>query len=457
MFPRLTILTLAFATGTLTVQSGSGAWASEYLVTGVRLYQDVIDTRLYRTMKCSPSKLFAGNTWCFQVSRGQGRYGRHVIVSSLLHSSDRRALYVSRSVKPAYFKLDEVKSEIARLSKRYGVPRLLVAPRNMRPYSGIIASWGNVRLVPLSDSSRATIAMGGSSKEGLLVDFLGDIRKSARTGLPVYALRGGAGFVWSASFDQSGIGSLRFTTADPSSYMPSLYGQSVAKASPPPIVPYENKSKVQAPVAKKKSSSGTGFFVNVGGMVLTNAHVVAGCSEIKVRTSGVPENPATVVARDNRNDLAILKVGVKPNAIAVFRTGLKLGEPIAAFGYPLSSLLSSSGNFTLGNVTSLAGVADDTRMVQISSPVQAGNSGGPVLDQNGNVVGVVTSKLNVFKTAALTGDIPQNVNFAVKAAIIANFLDSNGIAYEKVAKDKTLLVTELAERAKEISVYISCN
>ena len=92
MFPRLTILTLAFATGTLTVQSGSGAWASEYLVTGVRLYQDVIDTRLYRTMKCSLSKLFAGNTWCFQVSRGQGRYGRHVIVSSLLHSSDRRAL-----------------------------------------------------------------------------------------------------------------------------------------------------------------------------------------------------------------------------------------------------------------------------------------------------------------------------------------------------------------------------
>ena len=94
-------------------------------------------------------------------------------------------------------------------------------------------------------------------------------------------------------------------------------------------------------------------------------------------------------------------------------------------------------------------------MVQISSPVQAGNSGGPVLDQNVNVVGVITSKLNVFKTAALTGDIPQNVNFAVKAAIIANFLDSNGIAYEKVAKDRTLLTTELAERAKEISVYIS--
>ena len=94
-------------------------------------------------------------------------------------------------------------------------------------------------------------------------------------------------------------------------------------------------------------------------------------------------------------------------------------------------------------------------MVQISSPVQAGNSGGPVLDQNGNVVGVITSKLNVFKTAALTGDSPQNVNFAVKAAIIANFLDSNGIAYEKVVKDRTLLATELAERAKEISLYIS--
>jgi len=93
---------------------------------------------------------------------------------------------------------------------------------------------------------------------------------------------------------------------------------------------------------------------------------------------------------------------------------------VAAFGYPHADLLSTSGNFTQGSVTALAGMGDDSRYLQISTPVQAGNSGGPLLDQNGNLVGIVTFKLNALKMAQASGDLPQNVNFALKASIIAS-------------------------------------
>ncbi|MFX4941208.1 serine protease, partial [Acinetobacter baumannii] len=93
--------------------------------------------------------------------------------------------------------------------------------------------------------------------------------------------------------------------------------------------------------------------------------------------------------------------------IAAVRMGVRLGEGVAVFGYPLSGMLSTSGNFTLGNVTALSGLGDDSRYFQISAPVQPGNSGGPLVDANGNLIGVVTSKLNALKVMVATnGDIP---------------------------------------------------
>ena len=106
-------------------------------------------------------------------------------------------------------------------------------------------------------------------------------------------------------------------------------------------------------------------------------------------------------------------------------------ETVAAYGYPLPGLLASGGNLTTGNITALSGIGDDSRLLQISVPVQPGNSGGPLLDSGGNVVGVVEGKINAIKIAAASGDIPQNVNFAIKASVIATFLDSNGVRYAK--------------------------
>jgi serine protease Do len=87
------------------------------------------------------------------------------------------------------------------------------------------------------------------------------------------------------------------------------------------------------------------------------------------------------VARDTTNDLALLKVDVNSSNFASLRFAVRLGENVEAFGYPLSQVLATSGNFTTGNVTALAGIGDDSRYIQISAPIQPGNSGRPLLDE----------------------------------------------------------------------------
>ena len=168
-------------------------------------------------------------------------------------------------------------------------------------------------------------------------------------------------------------------------------------------------------------SGGTGFFVGVDGSLVTNAHVVDACVSISVKTDAGSVGAARVVAKDNVNDLALLRTTITPTAVARLRAGARLGEGVAAFGYPHVDLLSSSGNFTLGNITALSGIGDDSREVQISAPVQSGNSGGPLLDMGGNIVGIVASKLDALKVAARGGDLPQNVNFAIKSSLLASF------------------------------------
>jgi S1-C subfamily serine protease len=163
-----------------------------------------------------------------------------------------------------------------------------------------------------------------------------------------------------------------------------------------------------------------------------------------------------VVAQDAANDLAVVKTDLKPGKVGAFKISTRLGEPIAIFGYPLAEVLASSGNFTLGNVTALAGMRDDSRYVQVSAPVQVGNSGGPLLDHNGNYVGVVTAKLNAMKVAAAVGDLPQNVNFAIKGSVAANFLDTNRIPFETGSSATVMGAADLADHAQGVSAFILC-
>ena len=153
---------------------------------------------------------------------------------------------------------------------------------------------------------------------------------------------------------------------------------------------------------------------------------------------------------------ALLKTKNKPQSVASIRLGVRVGEPVAAFGFPLSGLLATSGNITFGNVTDLSGIADDTRYVQIQAPVQPGNSGGPLLDYNGNIVGVVSGKLNAMKVAELSKDMPQNVNFAIRTGTLVNFLESNRVSYNPDISYAEMLPADLADHARAMSAFIVC-
>jgi S1-C subfamily serine protease len=204
-----------------------------------------------------------------------------------------------------------------------------------------------------------------------------------------------------------------------------------------------------------KEMSGTGFFVSANGHVLTNFHVVKDCKTFTVSDSKT-NTDAHLIASDDNNDLAVLITRLTPTQVPAFNSRVRVGDAIFVFGFPLTGLLATSGNFTAGNITATAGLNDNTSMFQISAPVQPGNSGGPLVDQFGDVVGVVVSKLDAIRVAKVTEDIPQNVNFAIKASVAVSFLESHGLDPVTEANKQRLESSTIAELAKKFSVRLSC-
>jgi len=207
---------------------------------------------------------------------------------------------------------------------------------------------------------------------------------------------------------------------------------------------------------KKRIGTASGFIVGLPGYVLTNHHVVNQCTEIRAPAS---KAILRVVAQDERNDLALLEGEVPASDTARFRTrsAARLGEPVVVAGFPLSELLAASLNVTTGSVSALAGPKNDASLIQITAPIQRGNSGGPVLDENGEVIGVVVSKLNALRVAMVTGDIPQNVNFAVTGTVARGFLEANGVEVDDtLASGARQSVADASERARRFTLLLEC-
>jgi len=210
---------------------------------------------------------------------------------------------------------------------------------------------------------------------------------------------------------------------------------------------------------EERFSTGTGFRVADNGLLLTNFHVAGKCKSLTVSHTGIAPVPATLVAGDEQNDLALIKTSqALDGPIATFREGpsAKAGTEIAVYGFPLAGLLSSSGNIVTGNITSLPGMGDNSNLYQISAPVQPGNSGGPVIDKQGHIVAIVVSKLNAKMVASAIDDIPQNVNFAIKGSIAQNFLDGANIKYTTSGTAENLDTPALAELAQTYTFMIGC-
>jgi serine protease Do len=222
---------------------------------------------------------------------------------------------------------------------------------------------------------------------------------------------------------------------------------------------FSNETVVETKPVEVTSSTGTGFFISSAGHLVTNAHVVDQCKQVRVRLPHNRWTNADIVTKRDDLDLALLTTRERnsgPFAKIRPSSSVRLGEDAIAFGFPLTGALSSDGNLTVGNISSLSGWQNDRTKFQISAPVQPGNSGGPLVDRSGRIIGVVVAKLNAIEVAKVTGDIPQNVNFAIKSDILIGFLDWIGSKYEVTTDEKALSTAEIGTSVQDYTSLVEC-
>ena len=206
----------------------------------------------------------------------------------------------------------------------------------------------------------------------------------------------------------------------------------------------EGKTGEFWPVAKSpetrrelEPATGTCFAVRPNGVLLTNYHIIEGAKSIRVRFADGTVTNATVHKISPSTDLAILRVNRRTSDfLPLARQGsVRVGDHVFTMGYPVTDVLGQEPKFTEGSVSALSGLRGEASLLQISVPVQPGNSGGPLVNERGEVVGVVTSTAAVQAFLSATGTLPQNVNWAVKADYIR--LMFNAPAVKSVAGNRT--------------------
>ena len=242
------------------------------------------------------------------------------------------------------------------------------------------------------------------------------------------------------------------------------------KTTPKPITP-----------SSSSSTSGSGFFVSKLGHIVTNQHVVSNCSKITVGDNARRQVEAELIEADRRNDLALLKMSSIETASAETKSLLRklsirivgksiplssdgllrsedveLGETVMVAGYPYGEIFSDTIKVTGGMVSAVRGMGDDSSQFQLDAAVQSGNSGGPIYDQNGNIVGVVVAQLNRLKVAKTIGSLPENVNFGIKASTVKQFLTSAGLPTKWSQQTKPIESKDLAKIAKNQTLMVVC-
>ena len=201
------------------------------------------------------------------------------------------------------------------------------------------------------------------------------------------------------------------------------------------------------------AASGSGFAISKDGYILTNNHVISGCQALNIHTNGKLIS-ARLIASDPINDLALIKGSFKPKTVFYINSSTpKLLDDIYVAGYPFGYAISSSIKITKGIVSSLSGIGNNFSQMQIDAAIQPGNSGGPVLDKKGNVVGIAVAKLNMQAVFEDYGVIPENTNFAIKSSTAKSFAESNNIRLISKSSYKN---NGLGEYISNGTYYLSC-
>ena len=214
------------------------------------------------------------------------------------------------------------------------------------------------------------------------------------------------------------------------SYNPILLANDSLVATAPktltPASPSITKQH-QPPKAVQRVYAGTGFLFSSKDYVITNHHLVRGRSSIKVTFLDGEVIDAKIVSVDKQNDIAFLKLSqspkIPPSSLRIADSStVKLGDKIFTIGYPASHLLGKSPKYSEGVINSIWGISDNPAYFQISVPIQPGNSGGPLFNERGEVIGITTSSLDSDLAKDAMGAVPQNINYAVKSLLIKNLM-----------------------------------
>ena len=206
MLKCLLVIALCICVGSFV--SGQAA-ASPYVVDGIALGGELGPARDFL---CDPSEKFAHYEWCERAQKTRRHAPRST--TSVLRGPGGSVGYVNREIRPVFFRGNDVQTKLKRVKARFGEPAREMRLRNQDDIStAVIVLWGSVELEELDQESRS-VELNAISEQDLLIDHLGDIRQSIQRGMPVYRLRGGPGYVWSAASNRSGKGHLRFLAID---------------------------------------------------------------------------------------------------------------------------------------------------------------------------------------------------------------------------------------------------
>jgi|GEM_PF-671067 len=209
------------------------------------------------------------------------------------------------------------------------------------------------------------------------------------------------------------------------------------------------------------SSSGTGFFVSRQGHIVTNAHVLKACKKIYVGGTDISPSLARIVKHDESLDLAILKTNIRPPRIAFLRSPqsqLQVGDNVMVLGYPGESAKTGKTVVKYSKVKNMLGPLGSKNHIQFNNVSAQGNSGGPLLDFSGNVIGVVTAKAAIYESRGSSQQkkLVATTDVAISLNALRNYLKRHSILYYPRDSVMQLPTGRMEKQAKSFTVSITC-